>query len=158
MKAALGFNRNTVITWEVPPSEGLAPHEAMVATQIAAVCNTDFHILSGDVRGCELPVILGHEVTGIVTKVGSDVKGLEPGSRIVLEPTIGCGGCFICKEGLSYLCTTDWNFVGGTRPGGMAESFCAPADHGAFLWIRNYLGRRRSTSWCVGPGWHPSVS
>ena len=127
MKAAVWTEPNTVRLQDVPAPTRPARGEALVATQVAAVCATDYHILSGELPFYRPPIIVGHEAAGVVTKVGPGVKGLKPGVRVALEPTYGCGTCFVCNEGLPYLCPKDCQFVGGTRPGAMAEAFGAPA-------------------------------
>jgi threonine dehydrogenase-like Zn-dependent dehydrogenase len=65
--------------------------------------------------------ILGHEVSGIVTCVGTKVRGISEGSRVVVRPTF-CGNCRDCRMGRPHLCTTWRRTIGiGDLPGGFAE-------------------------------------
>jgi len=52
----------------------------------------------------KLPTVLGHEVSGVVTEVGSDVKGFKPGDRITVDVFIHCGRCYQCRSGHTNLC------------------------------------------------------
>ena len=50
------------------------------------------------------PMVIGHECAGIIEEVGSEVKSLEVGDRVALEPGISCGHCSLCKAGSYNLC------------------------------------------------------
>ena len=112
---------------EVDHPDGPAPHEVKVKTQATAVCATEFHIFSGELEGFSPPMVTGHESTGIVVEIGENVAKLKPGDRVVLEPTIGCQACFVCKAGMTHLCPRDeWQFFGANHQGTMAEFYCVP--------------------------------
>ena len=71
-----------------------------------------------------LPTVLGHEVSGVVTQVGSDVKGFSPGDRIVVDPFIPCGRCYQCRNGHTNICVD--REIYGKRRGAFAEYAVLP--------------------------------
>jgi Zn-dependent alcohol dehydrogenase len=78
--------------------------EVLVRVQAAGVCHSDLHYLTGDLA-CRLPVILGHEGTGIVEQTGAEVRGVEPGDAVVLMWRPRCGRCAFCLSGRPALCS-----------------------------------------------------
>ena len=72
----------------------------------------------------QLPTVLGHEVSGVVTQVGSDVKGFSPGDRIVVDPFIPCGHCYQCRNGRTNICVD--REIYGKRRGAFAEYAVLP--------------------------------
>ena len=127
MKAAVWTRKDTVEVQDAEAPAGPAAGEVRVGTQAAAVCATDFHMLEGSFPQFKPPLVVGHEVSGVAEQAGEGVDRIHAGDRVALEPTIGCGTCPVCRRGLTHLCPVDWQFVGGSRAGGMAECFCAPA-------------------------------
>jgi threonine dehydrogenase-like Zn-dependent dehydrogenase len=59
------------------------------------------------------PRVLGHEFSGVVRAVGSNVTSVSPGDRVAVEPSVPCGACFFCHEGLPYMCAQRASFHGG---------------------------------------------
>jgi Zn-dependent alcohol dehydrogenase len=78
--------------------------EVLVRVQAAGICHSDLHYLSGDLT-TRLPVILGHEGTGIVEQVGAEVRGVAPGDAVVLMWRPRCGRCAFCLSGRPALCS-----------------------------------------------------
>jgi len=72
----------------------------------------------------KLPTVLGHEVSGVVTEVGSDVKGFKPGDRITVDVFIHCGRCYQCRSGHTNLCVE--REIYGKRRGAFAEYAVLP--------------------------------
>ncbi len=79
------------------------PHEVRVAVTHVGLCHSDLHYMTGTVP-CELPVVVGHEVAGIVESIGSAVTSLHPGDRVTGALTPSCGGCANCDAGRSTQC------------------------------------------------------
>jgi D-arabinose 1-dehydrogenase-like Zn-dependent alcohol dehydrogenase len=93
------------------------------------VCHSDLHLVDGDWKdwGTPLPIVPGHEATGIVEKVGSEVKTLAPGDRVGIPwMQFACGECAPCRSGAEMLCAAQ-NSTGVTVNGGYAEFVKAPA-------------------------------
>ena len=89
MKAAVWTGGNEVRVQDVPSPGSPGPGEALVATTVATVCATDFHMFSGEIPGFAPPVVLGHEVSGVVSAAGDDVAHLKP-CRLATR-TVGIG-------------------------------------------------------------------
>ncbi len=80
------------------------PTDAIVKVTSTAICGTDLHMVRGTMTGMEPGTILGHEAVGVVEEVGSDVRNLSPGDRVVIPSTIGCGYCSYCRAGYFAQC------------------------------------------------------
>jgi len=77
------------------------PEEVLVEIRASGVCHTDW-----DSKGWGRPLVLGHEGAGVVKLVGSAVKHVKPGDRVILNWAIPCGDCFQCQCGRHSLCET----------------------------------------------------
>lgn len=98
--------------------------EILLRVAACGVCGTDVHIFRGEYLG-DYPVIPGHEFAGEVVAVGSDVRRFRIGDRVAVEPNIACDNCYPCLNNRQNFCL-NWQAVGVTRPGGMAEFAVAP--------------------------------
>lgn len=84
------------------------PGDVQVAINSVGICGTDVHLLHDGRMGdfvVKAPLILGHESSGTVTKVGEGVTNLKVGDRVAVEPSIPCRVCVYCKTGRYNLCT-----------------------------------------------------
>src|SRR4030067_850504 len=129
MKAAVceAFGKPLVIKDVPEPSVG--PDEVLIRMKGCGVCHSDLHLVDGDWAdwGTPLPIIPGHEVTGVVEKAGERAAGLKPGDRVgVPWMQYACGRCPACRSGAEMLCATGKS-TGGTVHGGTAERVKAPA-------------------------------
>jgi alcohol dehydrogenase len=84
---------------EVPRPTLLADTDALVRVDATTICGSDLHILKGDVPEVTDGRILGHEAVGTVEEVGSGVKNLRPGDRVLVSCITSCGACRFCREG-----------------------------------------------------------
>jgi propanol-preferring alcohol dehydrogenase len=73
-----------------------------------------------------LPLTLGHEVAGLVDRIGPDVEGLTPGDRVCVHYLVTCGLCPACQNGKEQFCTTA-SMIGKYRDGGFAEYIVVPS-------------------------------
>lgn len=102
------------------------PTDAIVRITTSALCGTDLHLIRGSLEGMAPGTILGHEGVGVVDSVGSDVRNLRPGDRVVIASTIACGNCSYCRAGYHSQCDTanpngkqaGTAFFGGPRSSG----------------------------------------
>ena len=78
-------------------------NEVLVKVAAAGVCHSDLSVVAG-VRERPLPMVLGHEASGVVQEVGPGVEGLEPGDHVVFAFLPSCGQCLPCKEGRPSIC------------------------------------------------------
>ena len=104
MKALCWYGTHDVRVERVPDPILLNPRDAIVKITSTAICGSDLHIYNGYVPGMAGGDIIGHEFMGEVVEVGSGVKNLAVGDRVVNPFPIACGQCFSCKEQLYSLC------------------------------------------------------
>lgn len=93
----------------------------------ASICGTDLHILNVPPGHDATPgIVLGHEYIGEVTEIGEGVENVKVGDRVVVDPNIKCGSCWLCINDLASLCQ-DMTTLGIFCDGGFAEYNIAPA-------------------------------
>lgn len=107
--------------------------DAVVRVTLSSICTSDLHIRHGSVPRAEIGVTIGHEMVGVVEKVGSDVTSVKPGDRVAVNVETFCGECFFCRNGWVNNCTDSkggWA-LGCRIDGGQAEYVRVPfADNG----------------------------
>lgn len=104
-------------------------NDVVIKVGRAAICGTDIHIYQWDDwarRTIPLPLAVGHEFSGVIAEIGSEVKGLEIGDRVSAEGHITCGVCRNCRAGRRHLCRNA-SGIGVSRPGAFAEYIAVPA-------------------------------
>lgn len=107
MKAAVWTGTKSIELAEVPKPTITAPKDAIVHITHATICGSDLHMYNGDMnQAMEKGLIMGHEAIGIIDEVGTDVKKLKVGDRVIILPVIACGECFYCKREEYSLCDT----------------------------------------------------
>ncbi len=84
---------------EVPKPQVTDNTDAIVRVDVVTICGTDLHILKGDVPAVTGGRILGHEAVGTVEEVGSGVKTVRRGDRVLVSCITACGTCRFCREG-----------------------------------------------------------
>ncbi len=87
-------------------------HEVLVELRAAGLCHSDEHIVTGDTL-VELPVIGGHEGSGVVLAVGDGVERVAPGDHVAFSFIPSCGRCRWCVSGHSNLCDLGAHLLGG---------------------------------------------
>ena len=111
-----------VTDWPAPPC---GPSDVRIRPIAAGICAGDLYLYGGKNPYAKYPLIGGHEVCGIVTEVGGEVRRFRPGDRVVIEPVVGCGHCYSCRHG-KLNCCANFCLIGLHRPGGYAELCVAP--------------------------------
>ncbi|MCC6889731.1 MAG: zinc-dependent alcohol dehydrogenase family protein [Hyphomicrobiales bacterium] len=111
------------------PDPSPAPQEVRVRVACCGVCRTDLHVVDGELPDPALPIIPGHEIVGRIDRIGSEVRGLSPGTRVGI-PWLGatCGVCPYCRRDQENLCDRP-QFTGYTRNGGYATHVVANARY-----------------------------
>jgi propanol-preferring alcohol dehydrogenase len=99
--------------------------QVLMRVEACGVCRTDLHVIDGELDAPRYPIVPGHEVVGVVEKLGPGVAGLAVGARVG-APWLAhtCGHCFFCDEGRENLCDHP-EFRGYTRDGGYASHMLA---------------------------------
>ena len=123
MRAAKITQPNQLSIVEIPGPEPAA-NEVLIRVMASGICGTDIHIYRGEYLG-GYPVIPGHELSGVIESIGPAVKRFKPGDRVAVEPNIACDNCEACLNNRQNFCL-NWQAVGVTRPGGMAQYTTAP--------------------------------
>ncbi|EAS36600.3 alcohol dehydrogenase [Coccidioides immitis RS] len=109
-----------------------SPKDIIVKVTYTALCGSELHVFRGH-QPSGAGFIMGHEYTGIVTEVGSDVKTVKPGDKIVSPFTSSCGECFYCKRGFSSRCEQSQLLGSATLDGGQAEYVRMPNADGTVM-------------------------
>ncbi|MFL6647850.1 MAG: zinc-dependent alcohol dehydrogenase [Sulfurifustaceae bacterium] len=104
MKAVCWMAPKDVRVEDVPDPKILNPRDVIIKVTSTAICGSDLHLYDGYVPTMERGDILGHEPMGEVVEVGSAIKNLKVGDRIVVPFTIACGHCYYCMHGKQSLC------------------------------------------------------
>jgi 2-desacetyl-2-hydroxyethyl bacteriochlorophyllide A dehydrogenase len=94
------------LDWDVPSIGG---GDVLIQVKAAGLCGTDMHLYEWPdsiVREYKpkLPVVMGHEFSGVVAEVGSKVKNVKTGDRVTVNPLLYCEGCYFCKNGKQNIC------------------------------------------------------
>jgi 2-desacetyl-2-hydroxyethyl bacteriochlorophyllide A dehydrogenase len=102
MKAAI-FDGTEILKVQDLPIQEPKHDEVLIRIDSATICGTDIHILEKKFEA-KPPVVLGHEFSGYVERVGSSVRVCEPGDLVSVEPHVYCGCCKPCRLGKPHLC------------------------------------------------------
>jgi 6-hydroxycyclohex-1-ene-1-carbonyl-CoA dehydrogenase len=127
MKAAVFYGPNQPLKIEDVEKPKIDSHEILVKIAACGVCNTDLHYIDHGVPTFKKPpMILGHEPSGIVEEIGSEVKNFEVGDRVLIPPVFSCGYCDNCRLGKENICL-NMVMLGNHIDGAYAEFTKAPA-------------------------------
>ena len=137
MRAAVYHGNHKLEVEDIPePTTGAGQVKVRVSRN--GICGTDLHeyydgpifISPSDphpLTGRSMPVVLGHEFSGVVTEVGAGVSDVHEGDNVTIEPIYRCGECRPCRNGQYNLCTSI-GFHGLMADGGMAEYTVVPRN------------------------------
>ncbi len=124
MKAAVFYGKHNLKIEDIDIPKAKAD-EVVVKVMACGICGTDIHIYEGDEGAAATPpgTVLGHEFAGIVTETGSNVKDINIGDRVCIDPNKLCGNCYYCRNAIGHFCE---NITGiGTTVNGGFEQYCA---------------------------------
>ena len=109
-----------------PPA--LGADEVRIAVRYVGLCGTDLHIFHGHMDGrVDIPAVIGHEMSGVISEVGGDVSGWHPGDSVTVMPLLWDGTCPACLAGNSHICQ-NLKFVGIDTPGALQQEWVVPAS------------------------------
>jgi 6-hydroxycyclohex-1-ene-1-carbonyl-CoA dehydrogenase len=126
LRAAVFYGPNQPLRVEEYPTPKPGAGEALVRVAACGVCHTDLHYLKGVPTFKKPPMILGHEISGTVAEVGSGVKEVSVGDRVLIPAILPCGKCYYCRVGRENICL-NLLMVGNMVDGGYAEYIKVPA-------------------------------
>jgi threonine dehydrogenase-like Zn-dependent dehydrogenase len=104
MKAVCWYGTHDVRVSNVPDPIILNPQDAIIKVTLTAICGSDLHLYNGVIPSMKAGDVLGHEFMGEVVEVGSEVKKLQKGDRVVVPFPIACGSCFFCEREMYAAC------------------------------------------------------
>jgi threonine dehydrogenase-like Zn-dependent dehydrogenase len=134
VKALCWMGRTDVQVVDVPEPKIINPRDCIVKITRTAICGSDLHLYDGYVPAMTKGDILGHEFMGEVVEVGSEVKIIKTGDRVVVPFPIACGSCFFCLRGQYSLCDN-------TNPNaGLVEKVYGYSGAGIFGYSHLYGG------------------
>jgi alcohol dehydrogenase len=132
---ALVYHGPGAKAWEDVPDPVLnASTDAIVQVDATTICGTDLHILKGDLPAMVDGRIIGHEAVGTISQVGTGVKNLEVGDRVLVSCVSACGACRFCRESRYGQCTGGGGWILGNEiDGAQAEYVRVPfADNSTY--------------------------
>lgn len=103
-------------------------HSVLIKMKAAGICGSDISIFKGTSPVATYPRVIGHEFAGEVVAIGSEVKRVQIGDHVAVNPVIGCGECRVCKKGRSNVCVT-MNVIGVHTDGGFREYAVMPENN-----------------------------
>jgi NADPH:quinone reductase-like Zn-dependent oxidoreductase len=122
------YNLDAVALTDLPDPEP-APGEVLVRVRAAALNRLDLWTASGVLPiEHQFPHVLGADGAGEIEAVGDGVKGLKPGTKIIINPGLSCGACEFCRSGEQSLCTR-FSMLGEHVAGTLAEKVAIPATN-----------------------------
>ncbi len=125
MKAAVLEKIECFEVKEVPVPE-IGDDEVLIKVKYTGICGTDWSIYKGWYSADKLPMIPGHEFSGVIAKVGNHAGKLKEGDRVTADINMSCGSCFYCRRGDKLLCD-NFTQLGIHTNGTFAEYVKAPA-------------------------------
>jgi 2-desacetyl-2-hydroxyethyl bacteriochlorophyllide A dehydrogenase len=103
-------------------------HEAQLKIKTVGICGTDIHAWAGNQPFFSYPRVLGHEICGVVSEIGSAVTTLKIGQRVAVMPYLSCGRCGACQSGRTNCCE-NISVIGVHQDGGFCEYLNVPESN-----------------------------
>ena len=108
--------------------------EVLIKIKAAGLCGTDYELYTNDMvylnEGLsKLPIIPGHEWSGVIEKIGEGVSKFKAGDKVTGECTVSCGKCYYCERGIQNQCKNRTETGIMNREGGFAEYITFPVSH-----------------------------
>ena len=114
-----------VAVHEAPPPPEPGEGDVLLRPGYIGICGTDLHVLHGKHPWVQPPLVTGHEMAGIVERIGPGVDDLAPGDAVVLDPLVPCGHCRRCRRGSFNTCENA-KVIGFRLPGAAQTALIAP--------------------------------
>jgi L-idonate 5-dehydrogenase len=123
------------LRYEDVADQPLGPDDVRVRIEVGGICGSDLHYYNNGGFGVvklRHPMVLGHEIAGVIVETGHNATSLRPGQRVVVNPSIACGVCDYCRKGLRNHCS-DMRFYGSAMrtphvDGGFRQSLVCKAS------------------------------
>jgi len=126
MKQSVMTSPGVIEIRDVPTPEP-GPMEVLLRIKRIGVCGSDIHVWHGKHALTPYPVVQGHEVSGVIEKVGSSVRGFAVGEAVTFQPQVTCGACYSCRHGGYHICD-NLKVMGFQTTGAGSEFFAVDAS------------------------------
>lgn len=127
MKAARYYKGESRLKVEDVPMPVAGAGEVLIKVAACGACHTDLHYLDhGTPTFKEPPLILGHEISGVIEQAGDGVANRAAGDRVIIPAVLTCGHCEACRTGRENICQS-MKMLGNHLEGGYAEYIAVPA-------------------------------
>ena len=106
-------------------------NDVLIRVKVGSICGSDLsmYLMKAGFKGyAKVPLVMGHEIAGIIEKVGGNVKNLNRGDRVISESLMYCGECFYCRSSMTNICA-NFKVLGVHRDGGFAEYLAVNSKH-----------------------------
>ena len=127
MKAVVVEKPKKMALKQVPVPE-IGDDEVLIRVKFTGICGTDWSIYTGKYSADKLPLVAGHEFSGVLAKAGRRAKGIKEGDRVTADINMSCGHCFYCRRGLRLNCP-EFSQLGIHMDGTYAEYVKVPWSH-----------------------------
>ena len=132
MKAVRFTGANQPLQMQEIPVPEIGERDILVKVRAAGICHSDAHYRAGISPVRPVPLTLGHEVAGVVEKIGGQVNNVKVGDRVCLHYNLSCGDCYHCATGNDQFCENVL-MIGHYTNGGYAEYIAVPARNAIHL-------------------------
>jgi len=116
----------TITAGDAPPPQA-APGQAVITIHRTGICGSDIHAYYDKHPFISLPVIPGHEFSGVISEIGTGVDGLNVGDKVTVMPQLFCGKCRNCMAGRYNICAS-LQVIGCQAPGSAQEKLAVDAS------------------------------
>ncbi len=103
MKVVVAYEVGQPLVMEDLPVPDIGPQDVLVRVTASGICHTDLNVING-LSPLPLPIVPGHEGCGVVEEIGSEVRRVRVGDRVLASVTPACGNCWWCLNGMSNHC------------------------------------------------------
>jgi 2-desacetyl-2-hydroxyethyl bacteriochlorophyllide A dehydrogenase len=128
MRAAILETERHIVLAEAEMPAIQHPDQVLIQVKTVGVCGSEVHAFEGTHPYRKAPVVLGHEVAGVVSAVGEAVTGFEAGDRVIVDPQWTCGTCAYCRAGDVNLCPSKKVLGTAAWPGAFGEYVVVPEE------------------------------
>ncbi len=129
MKAARFYKVGEPLKIDTIPLPELGPEDVLVDTKACGICGSDIHVVyEGVTPTAYSPITLGHEPSGVIAALGTEVEGWKIEERVTVNPFLTCGKCLNCLSGNSQICLSR-RVIGIHTEGGLAEFLKVPFEN-----------------------------
>jgi L-iditol 2-dehydrogenase len=101
---ALVLTEYMKFSYQDVPDPEIGPNDVLIQVKACGICGSDAHGMDGSSGRRQPPIIMGHEASGVIARVGADVKDWRAGDRVTFDSTVYCGVCWHCRRGEINLC------------------------------------------------------